>query len=217
MTRLLVATRSAHKLVEIRELLRDVPDLRLLDLHDADVPEVPEEAGIEVYGTFEENALAKARFFHDRSGLPTVADDSGLEVDALDGRPGVHSKRFAPAADDLDGEARDQANNEHLLKLLGDLPLANRTGRYVCVAALVGHDDEPALFRGEAEGLILGRAQGRGGFGYDPLFYDQGLGRTFGEISRQEKSRRSHRGAAFRALGDHLLGHEGESRKGRES
>jgi len=204
--RLLVASRSAHKLLEIRELLREVPDLRLLDLDDAGIPEAPDEEGIEAYGSFRENALAKARHFRRLSGLPTVADDSGLVVDALDGRPGVRSKRFAPGVGELSGEERDEANNLHLLELLEDVSLPDRTARYVCVAALVGEDDSVRTFQGEAEGLILGRPRGWGGFGYDPLFLDQALGRTFAEISRAEKADRSHRGKAFRRLADHLLG-----------
>lgn len=205
MKRFLVATRSSHKLSEIRELLREVSGLRLVDLHDAGLPESPDEEGIEVYDSFQENALAKARYFHRLSGLVTVADDSGLVVDALDGRPGVRSKRFAPGTVDLLAGERDEANNEYLLEQLGEVPLAERTARYVCVAALVGTGDGRArTFRGEAEGLILGRPRGWGGFGYDPLFLDRTLGQTFAEISRAAKATRSHRGQAFRDLAAHL-------------
>jgi XTP/dITP diphosphohydrolase len=205
---LLVATRSAHKLREIQTLLREVPHLRIIDLLDSGIPEHPDEESIESFDTFEENALAKARYFAERSGLPTVADDSGLEVDALDGRPGVHSKRFAPIGKggELTGEARDRANTGYLLEQLSDLPLAERTARYVCVAVFIGSEGDAGSFRGEAEGLILGRPRGHGGFGYDPVFYDQSLGRTFAEITEREKSARSHRGKAFRALAMHLAG-----------
>jgi len=199
---LLVATRSAHKLQEIRRILGAVAGLRVLDLNGAGIPAEPAEDDLEPYETFEENALSKARYFHGRSGMATVADDSGLAVDALGGAPGVRSKRFAPDTG-LDGGPRDRANNEHLLARLGDRPLPERTAKYVCVAALIGVGDE-AIFRGEALGLILGMPKGRGGFGYDPLFYDRELGVTFAQISPTEKNARSHRGKAFRAMADYL-------------
>lgn len=217
--KLLVATRSAHKMIEIRRILADVAGLDVLDLDAAGIPWSEEEEGLEPYDTFEANAASKARFFREKSGLATVADDSGLVVDALDGAPGVRSKRFSPPAeavegvdpDEEDDEARDRRNNEHLLERLGDLPLSRRTARYVCVAVLDEGRDEGgegdagiASFRGEVEGLILGRPKGWGGFGYDPLFHDPDLGRTFAEISREEKNARSHRGKAFRALANHL-------------
>lgn len=202
--RLLVATRSGHKLREIRGLLADVPGLRLVDLNDVGIAETPKEEGVEAFETFEDNALAKATFFQKASGLPTVADDSGLEVDALGGRPGVRSKRFAPGGEDLPGEERDRLNNEHLLNLLEDVDLSDRTARFVCAAALVREPGKHRIFRGEVEGLILGRPRGWDGFGYDPLFFHRPLGKTFAELSREEKSRLSHRGEAFRALGAHL-------------
>jgi XTP/dITP diphosphohydrolase len=205
---LLIATRSTHKLREIQMLMREAPQLRVLDLLDAGLPEHPDEETIESFDTFEENALAKAKYFADRSGLPTAADDSGLEVDALGGRPGVHSKRFAPVGrgGGLKGEDRDRANTRYLLEQLGDLPLAERTARYVCVAVFIGPEGKAVSFRGEAEGLILGLPRGQSGFGYDPVFYDQSLGRTFAEITEREKSDRSHRGKAFRSLAMHLAG-----------
>jgi len=199
---LLVATRSVHKMVEIRRILGGVEGLRLLDLNATGIDPDPAEDDLEPFETFEENALSKARYFQSRSGLPTVADDSGLAVDALEGAPGVRSKRFAPDTG-LEGEPRDWANNDHLLEQLGDRPLPERTAKYVCVAALVGAGDE-VRFRGEAPGLILGMPKGRGGFGYDPLFFDQGLGKTFAQISANEKNDRSHRGKAFRALAEYL-------------
>lgn len=202
--KLLVATRSAQKLLEIRRILAAVPGLRVLDLNDAGLPPSAEEDEIEAFETFEENALAKARYFQSLSGLPTVADDSGLEVDALDGAPGVRSKRFAPGTAGLDAAQVDQANNEHLLERLDDLPLAKRTARFVCVAALVDGLGREHVLRGEAPGLILGRPRGREGFGYDPLFLDRELEKSFGELTRAEKERRSHRGKAFRGLADHL-------------
>jgi XTP/dITP diphosphohydrolase len=207
--RLVVATRSPDKLREIRRILADVPGIRLMDLNDAGIPPSPEEEAIEAFETFTENASAKARHFYERTGIPTVADDSGLEVDALGGRPGVHSKRFAPVGPTVSGGDRDRANNEHLLELLGDLDLARRTARYVCVAALESGEEDPVLFRGECEGRILGRPRGHGGFGYDPIFLDPASGRSFGELTPQEKQERSHRGAAFRAVAAYLKGEGG--------
>jgi len=205
MRELVVATRSGHKMVEIRRILADLhlQGLRLLDLEGAGVPPSPDEEGLEPYDTFEANARSKARYFRAQTGLPTVADDSGLEVDALDGAPGVRSKRFA-ADRGLEGEERDRANNEHLLDRLGDISIPDRTARFVCVAVLDRGGEEVQVFRGEAPGLILERPRGEGGFGYDPLFYDPELGKTFAESSREEKNQRSHRGRAFRALGKYL-------------
>jgi XTP/dITP diphosphohydrolase len=200
--RLLVATRSAHKLAEIRDILRPVAGLAVIGPQEAGLAPDPAEDALEPFETFEENAASKARWFHERSGLATVSDDSGLVVDALDGAPGVRSKRFA--ATDAEGDARDAANNRHLLERMGDRPPAERTARYVCAIALVEGPEDPALFRGEAEGIILAGPRGRGGFGYDPLFLDPALGRTFAEITPAEKNARSHRGRAFRALAEFL-------------
>ena len=203
--RLLVATRSGHKLHEIRRILRDTVVIDPIDLNDAGVEPSAEEDDIEVYDSFEENAVAKARYFQRITGFLTVADDSGLVVDALGGAPGVRSKRYAPGARELHGEARDRENLEHLLRELGETPLAHRTARYLCVAALVEDEGaDPKVFTGRAEGLILGRPRGLGGFGYDPVFYDQPSGRTFSELTPEEKNSVSHRGKAFRALAAHL-------------
>jgi XTP/dITP diphosphohydrolase len=205
--RLVVATRSKHKMAEIRRILSDVPDLELLDLDDAGVEYDPEEESLEPFETFEENAASKAEYFFQRTGLPTVADDSGLEVDALDGRPGVRTKRFAPEAG-LDGEARDRANNAHLLHLLEGLPSEERGARYVCVAAFATEDEETRTFRGEAPGRVLTEGRGGGGFGYDPIILDERSGRSFAELTPEEKNERSHRGRAFRGLGLFLKGSE---------
>lgn len=199
---LVVATRSADKLAEIRRILADVPDLRVLDLDEAGVAQDSAEEALEPHETFEENALSKALYFHGRTGRPTVADDSGLEVEALSGAPGVFSKRFAPV--DLDGRERDEANNRHLLRCLDGLPPTERVARYVCVAVLVDGMAPPVVCRGEAPGRILDGPQGTGGFGYDPLFYDPELGHTFAQITREEKNERSHRGRAFRLLAERL-------------
>jgi XTP/dITP diphosphohydrolase len=197
--RLLVATRSEHKLAEIRQILGAVEGLDVLGLDEAGVAYDPAEEALEPHPTFEANALSKAAYFHERSaGLPTVADDSGLAVDVLGGEPGVRSKRFAPG--NAEGEARDRANNAWLLERLAGVPEAERTARYVCAVALVERGREPVVLRGEAPGRILDRPRGTGGFGYDPLFFDPALGRTFAEVTSAEKHARSHRGVAFRAL-----------------
>lgn len=188
---------------EIRRILADVPELEVLDLVEAGVPYEVEEEGLEPYETFEENARSKALWFRDKTGLPTVADDSGLEVDALDGAPGVRSKRFAPDRG-LEGQERDDANNRWLVERLDGIPADERTARYVCVAVLVDDEGGEVVTRGEAPGLIVDRPRGDGGFGYDPHFHDPGLDRTFAQISADEKNARSHRGRAFRALAERL-------------
>jgi XTP/dITP diphosphohydrolase len=199
-----MATRSRPKLIEIQGILGLAAGLELCTPDDLGLDEDPEEEAIEAFGTFEENALAKARWFHERTGLPAVADDSGLEVDALGGRPGVRSKRFAPTSFQLPGESRSDANVRFLLQELETVPDAERVARFVCVAALVGLDREPLLHRGEVAGRILSRPQGDGGFGYDPVFLAPDLDRSFAELSMDEKAERSHRGQAFGALGADL-------------
>ena len=191
----LLATRSAGKLRELEPLFSGA-GIEVITLERAGIPESPHEAGIEIYSTFEENAFAKARYFREVSGLPTLADDSGLEVHALGGDPGVRSKRWS-GREDLTGIALDEANNAHLVHALVGVP--NRRARYVCVAALTTSAGELAR-RGEVEGEILEEPRGGGGFGYDPFFFATELGKTFGEASLAEKERVSHRGRAFHAL-----------------
>lgn len=203
--RLLVATRSPGKMREIRRILAEVPGLEILDLDEAGVVYDPREEELEPFDTFEENATSKASYFFRKSGIPTVADDSGLMVDHLGGRPGVRTKRFAPG-EKLEGEERDQANNEYLLKLMDGVAEGERRACYVCVAALVGSESKPRTFRGEAPGVVLTVPRGTGGFGYDPIIQDQISGRAFAELTPEEKNERSHRGRAFRALGRHLRG-----------
>lgn len=201
--KLLVATRSAHKLAEIRQILGEVAGLEVAGLDDAGLAPDPAEDRLEPFDTFEENALSKARHFAALApDMAVVADDSGLEVDALGGAPGVRSKRFAPGAHE--GLARDFANNARLLDELEGVPEAGRGARYVCVVALVAPGREPLVLRGESPGRILEAPRGSGGFGYDPLFYDPELGRTFAEIPPGAKHARSHRGRAFRALAEEL-------------
>ena len=196
---LLLATRSAHKVQEIRTILSGIPRLTVLDLDDIGLEWRDEEEALEPFDTFEENARSKAEYFHARTELPTVADDSGLEVDALGGAPGVRSKRFAPV-EGLTGHKLDQANNNYLVERLGALELEKRTGQYVCVAALLGFASQMIVTRGEAKGLILAEHRGDGGFGYDPYFFEPNLEMTFAELHPDQKNELSHRGKAFRAL-----------------
>jgi XTP/dITP diphosphohydrolase len=170
--------------------------LEVIDLDGAGIPEGEAESTLEEFETFEENALAKANYFRAKSGLVTIADDSGLEVEALGGAPGVRTKRWSGRAD-LEGRALDVANNDFLLEKLGKA--TDRRARYVCVAALVDGGGQ-RTFRGESEGEILEEARGEGGFGYDPLFLSSDLGITFAEADRAMKERTSHRGRAFSQL-----------------
>lgn len=207
MRRLLVATRSAGKLRELAPLLRSA-GFTPVNLETAGIPEAPCEDAIEGHDTFEANALAKARHFFAISGLPTLADDSGLCVDALGGAPGVRSKRWSGAAAlrgaaALTGAALDAANNARLLAALGAPGSSGagcvRTARYVCAAAYVDEEGE-LVRRGETAGRIEGAPRGSGGFGYDPLFWSDDLGKTFGEATREEKEGVSHRGRAVRGV-----------------
>lgn len=191
----LLATRSAGKLRELRPMFADA-GIAIVGLDEAGVPAGPGEDAIEAFDTFEANALAKARHFHRLTGLPTVADDSGLVVEALGGAPGVRSKRWSGRTD-LEGAALDAANNAALGAALAGV--ADRRARYVCVAALV--DARGArTWRGETAGLVRDEPAGADGFGYDPYFWSAELGVTFGEASREAKERVSHRGRAFREL-----------------
>jgi XTP/dITP diphosphohydrolase len=203
MTEVVVATRSEHKLSEIRQILPTIPGLRLLDLTAARVEHDPVEEEIEKFETFEENALAKARHFAERTGRPVLADDSGLSVDALKGAPGVRTKRFSGRGD-LGGLELDRANNEHLLERLRDVPEAERTAHYVCVIAIARPDGDHRLFRGTVRGRIAEAPRGSGGFGYDPLFYVEPLGATFAEVTPEVKNRLSHRGRAVLAAAEYL-------------
>ncbi len=155
--------------------------------------------------TFEANARKKAeQYSRYVPGEIVVADDSGLEVDALDGAPGVHSARYAaPDVHDkepheADANTDDEANNARVLRELKDVPSEKRSGRFVCVLAAARDGKTLATFRGAAEGIILDAPRGTNGFGYDPLFYSPQIHKTFAELSAEQKARYSHRGAAFR-------------------
>ena len=193
--RILLATRSSGKLRELEGILA-AAGLTGITLDEAGIPYAIAEEGIECFATFEENALAKARYFHRLTGRPTMADDSGLSVRVLGGAPGVWSKRYSERHD-LSGQDLDDANNE---KLLAEIGSATDTGAsYTCAAAYVDGSDEVVKL-GETHGRIIAEARGREGFGYDPYFFSSELGKTFGEAAAGEKQSVSHRGRAFRAL-----------------
>jgi XTP/dITP diphosphohydrolase len=193
-TRVVVATGNQHKLREIQAILAGL-DVALVSMRAFDLAEPVEDGE-----TFEANALIKARACAEATGLPALADDSGLEVDALDGAPGVHSARYAGVPGD------DTANNRKLLAALADVPAERRTGRFVCAAAMVAPDGREQVVRGTMEGHVVDEPRGGNGFGYDPLFVSDaaGDGRTNGELTAEEKDAISHRGAAFRALRPHV-------------
>jgi XTP/dITP diphosphohydrolase len=207
-TRLLVATRSRGKQAEFRALLAALP-FEIVFPGDIGLGESAEEAGLEVFGTFEANARSKARWFATRSQLTTIADDSGLEVDALDGAPGVHSKRFAG----LDGsdEQVTAANNALLLARLDDIPDELRTARYRCCLVMTppfdnGSEPSGIVAVGVAEGRIARAPRGHHGFGYDPIFVSDELRCTFGEANSDGKHQVSHRARAVAALAEVLKG-----------
>lgn len=205
MTRLVVATRNPGKVREIHEMLGALGGYEVVGLAELGIPESPEEDAVEAFDTFEENALAKARWFAAKTGALCLADDSGICVDALGGAPGVRSRRFA-AVDTARGEHQDQANNRHLLALLADVPDEARTARYVCAAALAWPDGRETVRTGTCQGVLLRAPRGSGGFGYDPLFFLPDEGRTFGELPAARKNALSHRGQAVRAVVDALAG-----------
>jgi XTP/dITP diphosphohydrolase len=206
---LLIATRNPGKAREIRDLFAGLP-IQIVFPEDVALKRLPEEEDLEQADSYLANAVAKARYFAGRSRLATVADDSGIEVDALDGAPGVHSARFAIMAGAVEpGQHMDDANNALLLEKLRGIPDAERTARYRCVVAhLDGAAAPPEIVEAACEGRILTAPAGTGGFGYDPLFFSTELGRGFGEVPAAMKHRVSHRGRAFRALIEVLLRRE---------
>ncbi len=182
--RLLFATGNAHKAAELQEIL------------GADVEVVAQDTGVEETGsTFEENAVLKARALATSTGELAVADDSGIEIDALDGRPGIHSARWTDGGNPI----------PRVLQELDGVPPAGRSCRYVCAAAAVWPDGREVVTRGEVEGMVVDGPRGDGGFGYDPIVAPvEGDGRTFGEMTAAEKHAISHRARAFLALLPHL-------------
>ncbi len=196
--KLLLATRNAKKLQELRRVLDEALGAGVIELVGlADVPQYPEspETGL----TFEENALLKAREAAQHTGLPSVADDSGIAVDALNGMPGVFSARWSGKHGD------DLANLELLLAQVGDVPDKHLGAAFVCAAVIVWPDGRSHVAHGEMRGHLVREPRGEGGFGYDPIFVAEGQDRTNAELSAAAKDAISHRGKAFRALAAHVL------------
>ncbi len=196
MREVVLASRNPKKLAELQDLLGALGyRLRL-------VSEFSDDPAEETAPSFVENALLKARHAAQASGLPALADDSGIEVDALAGAPGVHSARYAGAT------ASDADNNAKLLEALGDVPSHRRGARYVCVLAFVRHpgDPVPVLAQGEWRGTLLRAPRGGGGFGYDPLFWVEAHGKSAAELPAALKNRLSHRARAAAALAQALRG-----------
>ncbi|HYK10807.1 MAG TPA: non-canonical purine NTP pyrophosphatase [Gemmatimonadales bacterium] len=200
-----MGTRSAGKAREIRSLLEGLP-FAVEFPADRFLDRLPEEDDLESGATYAENAVLKARYFAERARgeVATVADDSGLEVDALGGAPGVYSARWAGAG--ATDSSQDARNNAKLVAALRGVPETKRTARYRCVVAFLDRvNGAPEIVEATCEGRIVLEPQGREGFGYDPYFFSPELGLTFGEASEPAKHRVSHRGRAFRALAEMLL------------
>jgi XTP/dITP diphosphohydrolase len=195
MRRILIATSNLGKLRDFAGAARR---------HGVEIAGLPDfsslPAVVEDGLTFEANARKKAESYSNYApGEIVVADDSGLEIDALNGAPGVHSARYAAdRPEEAESNTDDDANNARVLRELRGIPSAQRTGRFVCVLAAARHGKTVSTFRGEAEGIILEAPQGTNGFGYDPLFYFPQIEKTFAELTAEEKSQYSHRGVAFR-------------------
>ena len=191
MKRIVLATNNKHKINEIKGILSGLA-AEILTLEDFPGAPTVEETG----KTLEENAILKAEAIHGFTGLPSLADDSGLEVDALRGAPGVLSSRFA-------GEhCSFEDNNRKLLRMMSDLPWEKRGAKFVCVVALAKDSNQTVTLRGEVNGLITLEERGEKGFGYDPVFYLQSLNKTFAQLSFEEKNRISHRARAFGRAGE---------------
>ena len=186
---LLVATLNEGKLREISKELA-IPGLELLSPSDVGGFELPEETG----DTFEANALLKARALTAEFGKAAIADDSGLVVDSLGGRPGIHSSRYAGP------ECDSEKNMDLLLEEMKGMSAEDRRARFVCIVAVTAPMREPFFARGECEGRILEERRGSGGFGYDPVFLPDGFDRSMAELSLEEKNAISHRGRALRAI-----------------
>lgn len=188
--RIIAATKNKHKIEEIQAITKEF-GMDVVSRADAGVPDIEvEEDG----DTFEKNSEKKAREIMELCGEITIADDSGLMVDALDGAPGVISARFAGE------DGNDLKNNEKLLKLLEDVPPEKRTARFVSVITMVYPDGRKIVARGECKGHMIYQPKGSNGFGYDPLFVPDGYDRTFAELTGEEKNRISHRAVALQNL-----------------
>ncbi|MBQ4111354.1 MAG: XTP/dITP diphosphatase [Clostridia bacterium] len=195
--KLILASRNKKKIREVEAILANhFPGIHILSLDDVGYVGDIEENG----ETYEENALTKAHTAVEagKGIYPAIADDSGLSVDALNGAPGVYSARYAG------GHGDDAANNALLLKNLAQVSAEERTARFVCCIALVYPDGREITVRGETEGLIIDEARGEGGFGYDPYFYYEPFGKTFSEMTAEEKNAISHRGKAIAKVAEIL-------------
>lgn len=192
--KVVAATQNPHKIEEIRAITEPfgflVVSRKEAGIADFEINEDGE--------TFEENSLKKAMEIHLASGLPTIADDSGIMVDYLNGAPGVYSARFAGV------EGDDEANNEKLLKLMAHVPREERGGKFVSAISMVFSQDDVIIVRGECKGRILYETRGENGFGYDPLFQPEGYDTSFGELSSSVKNEISHRAMALKALRERL-------------
>lgn len=195
MKKLILASNNKKKIEEIKYILRDI-DLEVKSLNDENINIEVIEDGV----TFKENANKKAREIREYlinrgdTDFIVMADDSGLEVDYLNGEPGVYSARYA-------GEhGNDTKNNEKLLKNLQGVPAEKRGAKFICHVTLINYKGKSLDIRGEVKGIIIDKLNGEGGFGYDPLFYNEKLNKTFGEASKEEKNSVSHRGEALKEL-----------------
>lgn len=193
--KLVISTGNMNKVDEIKKILKDLPfevvSKNEIGLKDIDV--------IEDGNTLEENSIKKAKALAEKIDYMVLADDSGLFVDELDGRPGVYSSRYGGE------EGNDQKNNEKLLRELRDIPLENRTGSFKAVIALVKEDKEIIIVNGQCKGKIALEKKGDNGFGYDPLFIPDGFDKSFGELDEKVKNQISHRGKALENLKKELL------------
>jgi len=188
--RIAIASRNAHKLREIGRICADWPvEWLTVETHDAPWPDV-EETG----DTYLDNALLKARAVADALGVPALADDSGIEVDALGGRPGPRSARFSGS------DATDERNLQALMQAVAGIPKGGRSARYRCVSVIAWPEGEALHAEGVCEGALVGKRRGQRGFGYDPIFVPAGWEEAMAELSDEQKDRISHRGRAFRAL-----------------
>jgi XTP/dITP diphosphohydrolase len=193
--RVVLATRNAHKLGELRAILADLGvDVDLVGV--TDFPDVPDVAETEL--SFAGNALLKAVTVAEATGLPAIADDSGICVDALNGMPGIFSARWSGK------HGEDAANLDLLLAQVSDVPDEHRGAQFVCAAALAEPGGRRVVEEGRIEGVLLRERHGEGGFGYDPVFRPEGYDVTTAELTAQEKNRISHRRRAFAALAPHL-------------
>ncbi len=195
--KIVAATNNKHKVQELKALFESLENVELLTLKEINFTDEIEEDG----KTFEENARIKAMAVHTATGYATVADDSGLCVDALGGEPGIYSARYAS----LDGQNSDDLKNtKKLLKNLENISEKERTARFVSALCFVDEDGTEVSATGKVEGIITREIRGEGGFGYDPVFFYEPFGKTFGETSAQEKNAVSHRACAVKALKEKL-------------